>query len=546
MSILNCAIIHYVVYRAYTCVMSSKKIKIQSTSGHSPTILIILDGFGLAPLKNQGNAITPDTAPNIFEYMEKYPTSKLKTHGEYVGLFPGQRGNSEAGHLNIGAGRIVKQDLVSISDTIHDGTFFKNEAFKQALFHAKKYKSAVHLMGLLTDGNSAHSYPEHLYALLELCRREGMGEVYLHLFTDGRDSGPHAAMTYLHELRGHMLHTEKIATIMGRLYGMDRNKNWDRTREAYEALAMGKGHLVGSAEEAIEQAYNRGETDEFITPTVVVDGAGKPVGTVNDHDVIMFFNARSDRARQITKAFVQEDFNKKNPGAFRRGKIPKNIRFVALTDFGPDLEKILTAFPSPDVHNTLPLALSHLTQLYIAESEKYAHVTYFINGGYADPVNGEDRLKVESKTVVHHDDEPQMAAHEITKRVLGCMKKDAYEFYCINYANADMIGHTQNFKAAQRAVATIDECVRDVVSETLRRDGQVLIVADHGNAEEMKNMKTGEVDTEHSLNPVPCILIRNNTKGIKLKDGILADVAPTIIKMIGGTPPREMTGKSLF
>ncbi len=523
----------------------AKKTKTQSENTFSPTVLIILDGFGLAPPKNQGNAITSKTAPNIFGYMKKYPTSKLKTYGEHVGLFPGQRGNSEAGHLNIGAGRIVKQDLVAISDTIHDGTFFKNEAFKQAIFHAKKYKSAVHLMGLLTDGNSAHSYPEHLYALLELCRREEMKEVYVHLFTDGRDSGPHAAATYLHELRGHMLHTEKIATIMGRLYGMDRNKIWERTKEAYEAITMGRGHAVTSAEEALEQAYNRGETDEFITPTVMVDAKGKPVGTVKDHDVIIFFNARSDRARQITKAFVQEDFNKKNPGAFRRVKIPKNIRFVALTDFGPDLEKILTAFPSPDVYNTLPLALSHLTQLYIAESEKYAHVTYFINGGYADPVNGEDRIKIESKTVAHHDEKPQMAAREITKKVLGFMKKDMYEFYCINYANADMIGHTENFKAACIGVATLDECVAEIVQETLVHNGQVLIVADHGNAEEMKDLKTGEVDTEHSLNPVPCILIRNTTKGIKLKDGILADVAPTIIKMIGGRQPQEMTGKPL-
>lgn len=523
-----------------------EKTKVKKEQSVSPTILIILDGFGLAPEKNEGNAITSKTAPHIFGYMKKYPFSQLKTHGEYVGLFPGQRGNSEAGHLNIGAGRIVKQDLVAISDTIHDGTFFKNEAFKQALFHIKKYKSAVHLMGLLTDGNSAHSYPEHLYALLELCRREGVEKVFIHLFTDGRDSGPHAAPTFLHELRGHMLHTEKIATIMGRLYGMDRNKLWDRTEAAYEAIACGKGHLVVSAEEALEQAYNRGETDEFIEPSVIVDEHQKPVGTVKDHDVIMFFNARSDRARQITKAFVQDGFNQKNPGSFRRNKIPKNIRFVALTDFGPDLERILTAFPSPDVYNTLPLALSDMTQLYIAESEKYAHVTYFINGGYADPVNGEDRMKVESETVVHHDTKPEMSAAEITRKVCGMIKKNTYDFYCINFANADMIGHTVNFKAAEIAVQTVDDCVHRVVEETLSHDGQVLIVADHGNAEEMKKLKTGEVDTEHSLNPVPCILIRNNTKGIKLKDGILADVAPTIIKMTGGKQPQEMTGKPLF
>lgn len=526
--------------------MEKTKLKTKSNNVPSPTVLIILDGFGLAPEKNDGNAITSKTAPNIFDYMKNYPNSKLKTFGENVGLFPRQIGNSEAGHLNIGAGRIVKQDLVAISDTIHDGTFFKNEAFKQGVFHAKKYKSAVHLMGLLTDENSAHSYPEHVYALLELCRREEIEKVYLHLFTDGRDSGPHAAATYLHELRGHMLHSEKIATVMGRLYGMDRNKIWSRTEAAYEAMVMGKGHVVSSAEEALEQAYNRGETDEFITPSVIVDEKKRPIGTIKDHDVIIFFNARSDRAREISKAFVQHDFNKRNPGAFRRTKIPKNIRFIALTDFGPDLDRILTVLPSPDVYNTLPLALSNLTQLYIAESEKYAHVTYFINGGYADPVNGEDRLKIDSKKVDHYDTKPEMSAREITKTVLGFIKKDAYEFYCINYANADMVGHTGNFKAAKIAINIIDENVGKIVNSVLAKNGQVLIVSDHGNAEEMKNLKTGEVDTEHSSNPVPCIMIKNGAKGIKLRDGILADVAPTIIKMVGGTPPKEMTGKPLF
>lgn len=527
--------------------MSPKeKTKAKKQQSLSPTVLIILDGFGLASEKNEGNAITSKTAPNIFGYMKKYPTSKLKTFGEHVGLFPGQIGNSEAGHLNIGAGRIVKQDLVCISDSIHDGTFFKNEAFKQALFHVKKYKSAVHLMGLLTDGNSAHSYPEHVYALLELCRREGIERVYLHLFTDGRDSGPHAAANFLHELRGHMLHTEKIATIMGRLYGMDRNKIWDRTEAAYEAMVLGMGHKVKSAEEALEQAYNRGETDEFITPSVVVDEKGKPVAPITDHDVVIFFNARSDRARQITKAFVQDDFNKRNPGSFKRVKVPKNIRFVALTDFGPDLERILTVFPSPDVYNTLPLALSDFSQVYIAESEKYAHVTYFINGGYAEPVNGEDWIKIESKTVAHHDTKPEMSASEITKKVRGLMKVDKYQFYCINYANADMVGHTGNLKAAKKAISVIDTCVKEVVEVVLAKGGQVLIVADHGNAEEMKNLKTGEVDTEHNANAVPCILIRGGLKVKKMQDGVLADVAPTIIKMVGGTQPKEMTGKPLF
>ncbi|MFA6427750.1 MAG: 2,3-bisphosphoglycerate-independent phosphoglycerate mutase [Candidatus Magasanikbacteria bacterium] len=518
------------------------------SSTHSvagPTLFVILDGFGLTDPKKKGNAITPATAPNIFGYMKKYPNSTLKTFGEHVGLFKGQQGNSEAGHMNIGAGRIVKQDLVQISDAIHDGTFYKNEAFKQAIYHIKKYNTAAHVMGLLTDGNSAHAYPEHLYAMLELFRREKIEKVYLHLFTDGRDSGPHEALTFLHKLHGYMLGHEKIATVMGRFYGMDRNKLWDRTQAAYDAMVLGKGCSATSAEDAISQAYSRGETDEFICTTVITDGK-KPVATIDDNDAIFFINARSDRARQITKAFVQKDFQKKNPGAFRRTKWPKNTRFVAMTDFGPDLEGVFTVFPSPDIDNTLPLALKEKSQLYIAESEKYAHVTYFINGGYADPVNGEVRVKIPSKGVGHYDKKPEMSAREITQYVLKEMKKETYEFYCINYANPDMVGHTGNFEAAQKAIVITDESVGALVQETLKRDGQVLIVADHGNAEDMVNLKTGEMDTEHSLNPVPCILVSNHTKGEKMKNGILADVAPTILKLMDVEKPEEMTGHSLL
>jgi len=518
----------------------------ESVSPRVPMALIILDGFGIADKKNPGNAITSETAPHIFGYMKKYPTSHVITYGEDVGLFPGQQGNSEAGHMNIGAGRIVKQDLRYISDAIHDGTFFKNEAFRQAIYHVKKYKTAVHLMGLLTDGNSAHAYPEHIYALLELCRREGVEKVYIHLFTDGRDSGPHAALTFLHNLRGHMLGQERIATVMGRLYGMDRNKIWTRTEQAYHAMVGGKGHPVASAEEAIEQAYNREESDEFIEPSVIVDSKGRPVGRIQDNDAVIFFNARSDRARQITKSFIQEKFNQKNPGSFRRNKIPKNIRFVAMTDFGPDLEHVLTAFPSAVVDNTLPLALSHITQLYVAESEKYAHVTYFINGGYADPVNGEDRLKVESKKVPRHDSKPEMVAQAITRKVMGFLKNRSYDFYCMNFANPDMVGHTGNLQAAKTAVSITDTCVHEIVTEILKQDGQVLITADHGNAEEMINIKTGEIVTEHSLNPVPCIVIRSDAKKIQLSDGILADIAPTVLKLLSIDQPKEMTGKPLF
>lgn len=544
MRVETVGIVGYNSYIMKKSVSSKKVVSKASQSAAGPTLLIILDGFGLANPQNKGNAITPGTAPNIFEYMKKYPSSTLKTYGENVGLFKGQQGNSEAGHMNIGAGRIVKQDLVQISDAIHDGTFYKNEAFKQALFHVKKYNTAAHIMGLLTNGNSAHAYPEHLYAMLEFFRREKVEKVYLHLFTDGRDSGPHEALSFLHNLHGHMAANEKIATIMGRFYAMDRNKLWDRTQSAYEAMVLGKGCNATSAEDAISQAYSRGETDEFICTTVITD-KNKPIGLIQDNDAIFFINARSDRARQITKVFVQKDFEKMNPGAFRRSKWPKNTRFVAMTDFGPDLKGVFTAFPSPDIENTLPIVLKEIKQLYIAESEKYAHVTYFINGGYADPVNGEVRVKVQSKTVDHYDKKPEMSARIITQRVLREMKEKHYQFYCINFANPDMVGHTGNFEATKKAVQVTDESVDVLVKETLRKDGQVLIIADHGNAEDVINIKTGEVDTEHSLSPVPCILISNHVRGKKLKNGILADVAPTILKLMSIDKPKEMTGRSL-
>lgn len=526
--------------------MTSKKISNkQKKESIKPTLLLILDGFGFADPKNIGNAITPKTAPNIFKYIEKYPSSTLKTYGKYVGLFPNAPGNSEAGHINIGAGRVVKQDLVQISDAIHDGTFFKNEAFKQAIHHVQKYNTAVHIMGLLTDGSSAHAYPEHLYAMLELFRRENIKKVYIHLFTDGRDSGPHEASMFLHELRGHMLAHEKIATVMGRFYGMDRNKIWERTKLAYEALVLGKGCKAQSVEAAISQSYDRGETDEFICPTVIQE-KGKPVGIIQDNDAIFFINARSDRARQITKVFVQDDFGKRDKNVFIRKKRPKNIRFVIMTDFGPDLPGLFTAFPSPDLTNTLPMVLKGKEQIYIAESEKYAHITYFINGGYADHVAGEVRMKISSKTIKHHDKKPEMAAREITAEILRYMKKSYIDFYCINFANADMIGHTGNFEATKRAIKVMDQCVKKLVDQTLMLDGKMLIVSDHGNAEQMINMETKEMMTQHTVSPVPCILIQKDTKNIKLKNGILADVAPTVLKMIGVKKPFEMTGKALF
>ncbi|MDP2685228.1 MAG: 2,3-bisphosphoglycerate-independent phosphoglycerate mutase [bacterium] len=512
-----------------------------------PTVLIILDGFGLADETKKGNGITPKTAPNIFGYMKHYAHTELKASGTDVGLFPGQPGNSEAGHLNIGGGRIVKQDLVLITEAINDGTFFKNEAFKQALFHAKKYNRAVHIFGLLTNNSSAHACPDHMYAMLEYFRRERHGKVYLHLFTDGRDSPTSRALKYLDDLKKHLLSHEKIATIMGRFYAMDRNKIWDRTRQAYEAIVSGTGRFASSAEDAIKESYQRGDSDEFIEPTVIVED-GKPVGLFEDNDSIYFINARSDRARQLTKAFVQPDFQKKNTGAFKRSRFPQNTRFVAMTDFGPDLPGIFTAFPSPDVEYAIAKAIGHnYKQLYISETEKYAHITYFINGGYAQSINGEEREVINSISIRSYAEKPAMNAEELASRIISYMQKDKYEFVCVNFPNADMLGHTGDINAVQTAVQFMDEQIKRIVEEVVEnKNGQVIITADHGNAEQMVNPITGEVSTEHTSNPVPFIIIKKGMESKELRKGRLADVAPTVLKLMNLNKPEEMTGESLL
>lgn len=512
----------------------------------SPTLLLILDGFGLADKKNKGNAITPKTAPNIFGYMKKYPSSTLKASGKAVGLFSNQSGNSEAGHLNIGAGRLVEQDLVRISRSIKDGTFFKNEAFLHGLDHAKKKKSSVHVMGLLTNSHSGHARAEHLIALLEFFRKNKVKNVYLHLFTDGRDSPPHSAGLFLQKLRKHMTNGEEIATVMGRYYAMDRNKVWERTEKAFNAMVLGRGCAANSAEEAVSQAYNRNETDEFICPSIILKD-NKPVATIDNDDVVFFFNARSDRARQITKTFVQPNFNRDNPGSFKRKKKLSHTHFVAMSEFGPDLPGILTAFPSKEISNTLAEAIGESrNQLYLSETEKYAHVTYFVNGGHAKAVNGEVRRMIRTKKKKHFDAHPGMNAEKLTLMILKEFKGKTFDFVCVNYPNADMVAHTGNFEATKKAISILDGEVKKLVEAVLKKNGQVLLVSDHGNAEEMIDLKTGGVVTGHSVNPVPCVLISNHTRNIKLKNGKLADVAPTVLKMLGVKKPKEMTGRSLF
>ena len=531
------------VFFCYTTLTMNQKT---SSEKKNPFVLMILDGFGLSK-ETRGNAITVKTAPHIFSYIKKYRSTTLKAHGVDVGLFPGQEGNSEAGHFTIGCGRVVEQDLVRVSRAIHDGTFFKNEAFREALYHAKKYDTAVHVMGLLTNDDSAHSRPEHLYALLELFRREKMEKVYLHLFTDGRDSPPKSALRFLDELRQHMTGNEKIASIMGRFYAMDRAKIWSRTEQAYNTIVRAEGDCASyTPERAVESAYANGQTDEYICPTVIVED-GKPVAKVRNNDVVFFFNSRSDRARQITKAFVQDKFVKHNRDAFKRKKHPKNIRFVAMTDFGPDLTGIFTAFPSPDIDNALAKAIGeNCRQLYISESEKYAHVTYFLNGGYPDPINGEVRELIPSPRKYSYAEQPEMHAEVVADRIIDVVLHNEYDFITVNFPNADMVGHTGNQHASERAVSFMDTQVKRIVDIVLAHSGTVVITADHGNAEQMTDPNNGGPLTQHTTNAVPFIIIQQGKKKKLKSGGRLSDVAPTVLTLLGIEKPTEMTGKTLL
>ncbi|MBN1585166.1 2,3-bisphosphoglycerate-independent phosphoglycerate mutase [Candidatus Uhrbacteria bacterium] len=511
----------------------------------SPVVLAILDGWGIDK-PGAGNAITLAKTPVLDDLMKHYPNNRLMAHGRYVGLLPNQEGNSEAGHMNIGAGRIVRQDVLYVSEAIRDRTFFKNTAFKEAVSHAREHGSAVHLMGLLGNGNSAHSSPAHLYALLDLLREQGSEDVFLHLFTDGRDSPPFSATRLLTELEEKMYPGQRIASIGGRFYAMDRNKIWDRVEKAYDAMVLGQGVVAESAQEAILHGYNRNESDEFILPTVIVDGKKRPISQVNDNDVVIFFNLRSDRARQITKTFAQPDFEERNEGSFRRKRVPNNIKFVVMTDFGPDLPNVLTAFPSRDIQQGLTEALGSLRQSYIAESEKYAHVTYFFNGGYDHPRCGEERMRIPSPYVESYAEKPEMRAKEIAAEVVRRVQAGSHDFICINFANMDMVGHTGNIEAAVRACEVVDECVGRVWKAVREMKGCLIVTADHGNAEMMLNEETGEMMTEHTVNPVPFILACDRLRRRRVGDGMLADIAPTILDIMDVPKPALMTGFSLL
>ncbi|MFA6306263.1 MAG: 2,3-bisphosphoglycerate-independent phosphoglycerate mutase [Patescibacteria group bacterium] len=511
-----------------------------------PMILVILDGWGLAAA-NKGNAIFLSKTPTMDGLIKKYPNTKIYAHGKYVGLPGFQSGNSEAGHMNIGAGRVVEQDAVKISKSINDGTFLKNAGFIEAIRHVKKNKSRLHLMGMISNGMSAHSDPDHLLALMSLAREKGVGEVYLHLFTDGRDSPKYVSLKLIADIQKAFKNGEAIATVMGRFYAMDRKKAWERTKEAYDALVDGAGRKAESAQAAITESYNRGESDEFVEPYIIMKD-GRPLPRIASGDSVIFFNLRSDRARQLAKFFVQKDLCELNKSCFTRKKFLKDLLFVAMTDFGPDLDSILTAFPSADLKKTLPMQLKDLRQLYIAETEKYAHVTYFFNGGFADPVNGEARRVIPSPDVKSYDATPAMSSNGLTKEILDNLAKKKYDFTVLNFAAPDMIGHTGNLSAGIECCHEVDKCLGEIVKAYLRASGTILITADHGNIEEMVNLKTGEIDTEHSSNQVPFIAVNKNmaAKAKLRSNGVLADVAPTILKLLGFDQPEEMTGQSLI
>ena len=502
-----------------------------------PFVLIILDGWGIAPA-GPGNAIALAHKPTYDALIQRYPATTLTASGDAVGLLPNEAGNSEAGHMNLGGGRVVKQQVRIISDAISDGSFFKNPVFTSLIHRATAGTGRIHLMGLLSSDQSPHSHPAHFAALRRLCSDAGVS-VFLHLFTDGRDSSPHAGADFLQALD--LYPSERVATICGRAYAMDRKNDWSRTSAAYDALVEGRGASADSAAAAIAAAYARGETDEFIMPTVV-----NPDGCVQDGDGVIFFNFRPDRARQLTKAFVQPDFEERNRPAFVRRQL-KNLAFVTLTDYGPELTNVSVGYPEITVAESLPFALQLLRQCYIGESEKFAHVTYFFNGGHVGSVAGEERIRIPSPDVLHYDAAPDMAAGEITDAILAAIATGKTEFIVANYANADMLGHTENIAAAVRGVECIDRCLGRIVSATLKKHGTVFITADHGNAEVMLT-PDGQPYTEHTTSPVPFIVVNEQLRASRqsLRPGILADVAPTILELLRLPKPQGMTGTSLI
>ncbi|MDD3369676.1 MAG: 2,3-bisphosphoglycerate-independent phosphoglycerate mutase [Lachnospiraceae bacterium] len=507
-----------------------------------PTVLMILDGYGLND-KTEGNAIAQAKTPVMDKLMQDYPFVKGYASGMAVGLPDGQMGNSEVGHLNMGAGRIVYQELTRITKSIQDGDFFTNEALLDAVKNCKANNSALHLFGLLSDGG-VHSHNTHLYALLELAKKNGLDKVFVHCFLDGRDTPPASGKGYVEALEAEMakIGVGKVATVEGRYYVMDRDNNYDRVEKAYNAMTKGEGELCDSATAGIQASYDKGENDEFVKPTVVTEN-GKAVGTIQDKDSVIFFNFRPDRAREIAHCFCDDAFDK-----FNRAK-RLDVTFVTFTEYDPLIPNKEVAFKKVEVTNTFGqwLAANHMTQARIAETEKYAHVTFFFNGGVETPNEGEDRILVNSpKDVATYDLKPQMSAPAVCEKLCEAIRSDKYDVIIINFANPDMVGHTGIMEAAVKAVEAIDECVGKAVAALKEVDGQMFICADHGNVEQLVDYETGAPFTAHTTNPVPFILVNYDSAYTLKEGGCLADIVPTMIEMMGMEKPVEMTGTSLL
>ena len=501
-----------------------------------PVMLMILDGFGIAPMSD-GNAVESAKKPNFDRLIKNYPSTQLQASGMFVGLPEGQMGNSEVGHLNIGAGRIIYQELTRITKEIQDGGFFTNEALMAAINNAKENNSALHLMGLLSDGG-VHSHIDHLKGLLDLAKKYGVKEVYLHGFMDGRDVAPSSGKDFVVEIERYMneIGVGKIATLSGRYYAMDRDNRWERVELAYNAMVLGKGETATSAVEAIEKSYHDNKTDEFVLPVVVDNN-----GMIKNGDSVIFFNFRPDRAREITRAINDKEFT-----GFNRETL--NLTFVTMTQYDKTLEGVLVAYRPQTIENTLGEYVSNkgLNQLRIAETEKYAHVTFFFNGGVEKEYAGEDRALVSSPKVATYDLKPEMSAYEVTEELIKRIDEDKYDMIILNYANPDMVGHTGVMEAAVKAIETVDECLGKVADKILEKDGTLFITADHGNAEIMVDFSTGNPFTAHTTDPVPFVWVSNRTEGRALKEGKLADIAPTMLNEMGLEKPEEMTGECLI
>ena len=500
----------------------------------TPTTLIIMDGYGLED-NSAGNAITNTPTPNLDRIFANCPGCTLSASGLDVGLPVGQMGNSEVGHTNIGAGRVVFQDLPRISLDIQNGTFFKNSAFLEAVENCREWGTALHLMGLLSDGG-VHSHTEHLYAMLQLAKDQGLTKVFLHCFLDGRDVAPSSGIDFVAELAAKCkeIGVGEIVSVMGRFYAMDRDSRWDRVQKAYDTIALGNGTFIADPVAAVAASYEAGATDEFMEPVTCVKGA-----QLKDNDSIIFWNYRPDRAREITRCFVDEDFNDVTRST---GFIP--VCFVCTTEYDASMPNVSVAYPRQKLNNIFGEYISNmgLTQLRIAETEKYAHVTFFFNGGLEAVFPGEERCLIPSPKVKTYDEQPEMSAYEVAEQAVKHIESGTFDVVILNFANCDMIGHTGNFEAACKAVATVDECVSKVVDATSRMGGVSLITADHGNAERMV-AEGGGAFTAHTTNVVPLYIVGAS---VQLRDGRLADIAPTMLELMGLEKPAEMDGATLI